>query len=357
MQKKIIALAIASAMTVPAMAFAAETTLTGQVNMSYDMYKDGAAVETTTNRLNSNNTRLIWKGAEDLGTGLSAIWQMDIRYQADTGINTSTSAVSNPDQLFAGNNYLGLKSDSMGTLMAGRFDAPYKVATRNLDVFYDVAGDNRSNSAAGIAGLLTHDARLNNELGYLSPDMSGFSVAASTVFGAESATNAVGNTKKGSEFSLAGMYNAGPIYGTLAYQDIKVGDANTGDLGATGTAVADDKDTAMKLGGGYKTDAFVVNALLEQTKYSHTLTGVEDKRTNYYIGAKFNVTPTDGIRAAYTKRGSTSGGNNDAGQYALGYERSMSKTTSLYATYVKTTDDTAGAADPSAFSLGMKHSF
>ena len=41
MQKKIIALAVASALTVPAMAFA-EATITGQVNMSVDMYKDGA---------------------------------------------------------------------------------------------------------------------------------------------------------------------------------------------------------------------------------------------------------------------------------------------------------------------------
>ena len=181
MQKKIIALAVASALTVPAMAFA-EATITGQVNMSYDMYKDGAASETTTNRLNSNNTRLIVKGAEDMGNGVSTIWQLDARLQADTGINSSSTA----NQLFGGNNYLGLKSDTMGTVMAGRIDNPYKVATRNLDVFFDVAGDNRTGNGAGIAGLMSHDFRLNNEIAYVSPDMGGFSVLAATVFGAES---------------------------------------------------------------------------------------------------------------------------------------------------------------------------
>lgn len=358
MQKKIIALAIASAMTVPAMAFAAESTLTGQVNMSYDYYKDGAVSETATNRLNSNNTRLIWKGAEDLGSGMSAIWNLDARLQADTGVNTSTTA----NQLFSGNNYLGLKSDSMGALMAGRMDAPYKVSTRNLDVFFDVAGDNRSGNGAGIAGLLSHDVRLSNALAYMSPDMSGFSVALATVFGAESAAaTPATQSAKGSAYSLAGMYNAGPISATLAYQDVKYGGAGSGDLGASAAAIpptaVNDKDTAIKLGGGFKTDAFTVNALVEQANYKTAATGVEAKRTNFYIGGRFNFTPNDGIRAAYTKRGATSGVTNDANQYAIGVDHSMSKTTSVYVTYVKTKDNTTGAADPSAFSLGMKHSF
>lgn len=360
MQKKIIALAIASAMTVPAMAFAAEATITGQVNMSYDYYKDGNTTETSTNRLNSNNTRLIWKGAEDLGNGMSAIWQLDARLQADTGTNgltTINGTTTSVNQLFGGNNYLGLKSDSMGALMAGRMDAPYKVATRNLDVFFDVAGDNRSNSGAGITGLLSHDARLNNALAYMSPDMSGFSVALATVFGAE---YAAANQTKGSAYSLAGMYNGGPINASLSYQTVKSGSPTSGDLAGAAAANVDDKDTAIKLGGGFKTDVFTVNALIEQTNSKPAATGVEAKRTNYYIGGRFNFTPNDGIRAAYTKRGATSGVTNDATQYAIGVDHSMSKTTSVYVTYVKTKDNTTlptAAADPSALSFGMKHSF
>ena len=221
MQKKIIALAVASALTVPAMAFA-EATITGQVNMSVDMYKDGATQETTTNRLVSNNSRLIVKGAEDMGNGVSTIWQVDSRFYTDTG------ALSSANTLFGGNNYLGLKSDSMGTVMAGKFDNPYKVATRSLDVFFDVAGDNRTGNGAGIAGLIASDFRWNNEIAYLSPDMGGFTVAASTVFGAESA-NAANNTK-GSAYSLAGMYNAGPINASLSYEEMKSGSPGTGDM-------------------------------------------------------------------------------------------------------------------------------
>ena len=350
MQKKIIALAIASALTVPAMAFA-EATVTGQVNMSYDSYNNGVeAGSETSNQLNSNNTRLIVKGSEDLGEGNSVIWQLDARVQADTGVNTSTTA----NQLFAGNNYLGLKSDSMGSLMAGRMDAPYKVARRGLDVFYDIAGDNRASNGANIAGLLYEDLRLNNALAYMSPSMGGFTVALATPFGAETSTS---GTTKGSAYSLAGMYNAGPIYAEFGWQEIKYGTAGTGDLGASGTHALDDKDDAMNIGGGYKTDQFTVNAMFEQTKYTYASGAPEDKRTNYYIGALFNVTPNDGIRAAYTKKGSTSGATNDATQYALGYVRTMSKTTSAYVSYVKTTDQAAAAADPSDISIGVKHSF
>ena len=111
-------------------------------------------------------------------------------------------------------------------------------------------------------------------------------------------------------------------------------------------ANVDDKATAMKLGGGFKADAFVVNAFVEQTKYTPatvTLANPEQKRTNYYLGGRFNFTPNDGIRAAYTKRGSVSGASDDANQYALGYDHSLSKTTSAYVTYVKTTDNATSA--------------
>lgn len=349
MQKKIIALAIASAMTVPAMAYA-EATISGQVNMSVDMKKDGNTTEASTNVLSSNNSRLVFKGAEDLGNGLSAIWQLDSRFSTDTGAITGST-------LFGGNNYLGLKSDAFGTLMAGKIDAPYKSSTRNLDVFFDVAGDSRSSNGSAIAGLLTHDVRLDNALAYVSPSMSGFSLAAATVFGAETAA---ANTTKGSAYSLAAMYSMDAIYATLAYQTVKYGSPLTGDLAAAGAIAVDDENNALKLGGGFKMDAFTVNAVIERPTTKVAATGVSTSNTNVYIGARFNLSDTDGVRAAFTKRGATSGASNDAKQYAVGYDHNMSKTTSVYATYVKTTDNTtvpAAVADPSVLSFGMKHSF
>lgn len=354
MQKKIIALAIASALTVPAMAYA-EATISGQINMSIDLKKDGNNPEASNNVLSSNQSRLIFKGSEDLGSGLSAIWQLDNRFSADTGSVTATGG-----RLFDGNTFLGLQSNDFGAVKVGRIDTPYKSSTRNLDVFFDVAGDNRG----ALGGLMSaHDTRQDNTIAYSSPSMSGFSVAAATVFGGET-PNSSANNKKGTLISLAGMYSMDNIYATLAYQSVKAGDVGTGDL-AEGSApgfvttnmLVDDEAKAIKLGGGFTMDVFTVNAVIERPSYKDAATGVDTSNTNVYLGGKFALGSADSVRAAFTKRGATSGASNDAKQYAIGYAHDMSKTTSLYATYVKTTNNTTGAADPSALSFGMKHAF
>jgi predicted porin len=381
MQKKIIALAIASAMTVPALAYAAEATVYGQVNLSYDMVNDGAVTSAVSNnQLNSNTSRLGLKGSEDLSGGLSAIWQVEGTLGPDTGGST----------LFNRNNFLGLKSNDFGSLLAGRIDTPYKTATRRLDLFGDGIADNRGSQvngatagttpftapmmgsavlvAGGTANTVALDARLSNSIAYISPSWSGFSVALASVFGAETAAGST-NTKKGSAYSLAGMYDQGPFYAALAYQTQKFGDATTGDLAppaGPATIQADDEVTAMKLGGSYSTDAFMVGLAWEDFTGKDASAGSETKGTNMYFSGKFNISGTDAIKLAYTMRGETkvagASQSNDASQVTLGYDHGMSKTTTLYALYSKETQKNAtntgfGAADPSVISLGMRHSF
>lgn len=365
MQKKIIALAVASAMTVPALAFA-DVSISGQANMSIDMRNSGTtAGSETNNQLVSNQSRLIFKGTEDLGGGMSAIVQLDQRFNIDTG------TVASSGKLFDGNTYLGLKSDSLGTLMVGRLDTPYKSSTRNLDVFFDVAGDNR----ASLGGLMDgHDLRVDNAIAYVSPSMSGFSVAVASIFGGETPTVAAAN-KKGSMYSLAGMFKTDNIYAALAYDNGKAGDAGTGDLAAGGAlfgtgSVVNDEVSAIKLGGGFTTDVFTVNAIYEKPTYKVAASGATASNTNLYLAGKFNLGSSDAIKLAYTKHGeATSNGakmNDKASQIAVGYDHSMSKATSVYVAYVKTTSDPAynqgtaastAGADPSVLSFGVKHAF
>ena len=362
MQKKIIALAIASAMTVPALAYA-DATVYGMARLSVDMVNDGAATTSaSTNRLVSNNSRIGVKGSEDLGGGLSAIWQMEATVALDAGTDNTTTNTQKTS-LFNRNTFLGLKSNDMGTLVLGLNDAPYKTSTRKLDVFIDtVAADNRG--LAGVAlmggGSTGHDARRANSITYTSPSMSGMSFAAGSVFGAETATGVTGTQKKGSALSLAGMYEQGPIYATLAYDSLKYGDAGTGDLGG----VADAESKAFKLGGSYSMDQITVNAVIEQDKA--TVAGTEAKGTNLYLAGKFGISSTDAVKLAYTKRGETESAGvklgNDVSQFAVGYDHAMSKSTTVYALYTKLTDNGPNGtlttnADPSTLSVGMNHSF
>ena len=353
MQKKIIVLAIASALAAPVMAFA-DATVFGTARLSVDRVNDGNANSSSANQLNSNTTVLGVKGAEDLGDGMSAIWQM-----AGT-VNLDNSGAATTVFKFNKDTFVGMSSASMGTLLAGSHDSPYKMATRSLDLFGDGIADNRGNQSTsptfGNASMMGagHDAGLGNTILYMSPSMSGFSVAAATVFGAETAG---ANASKGSLYSLAGMYAQGPIYATVAYDTIKFGSAGSGDLGATGGAATDDKATAFKVGGSYTMDAFMVDAVIERITNTIAIGSVESKGTNLYLGGKFNVSSTDAVKAAVTKRGSTTGATNDAKQYTVGYDHDMSKHTTVYALYTKLTDNTAGAADPSALSVGIRHGF
>jgi predicted porin len=350
MQKKIIALAIASALTAPALAFA-DATVYGQANLSVDMVKDGMASSATDYQLNSNTSRIGVKGSEDIGSGVSAIAQLEGTVAMDSASGVSLT--------FDRDTFLGLSSATAGTLVLGQHDTPYKMATRNLDMFADGIADNRGNQSTSqtFSGTTMmgggHDATLGNVIAYISPSMSGFSVAAAGVFGAESAA---ANTTKGSAYSLAGMYAQGPFYGALAYQNVKQGDAGTGDLGGT----VNDKGTAFKVGGSYTVDAFAVNAVIERLTYTPAAGTGDLTNTNYYLAGKFNISSTDDVKLAYTKRGSQSGLTNDANEVTVGYDHSMSRNTTVYALYTKLTDNTTvptAAADPSAFSVGIRHSF
>jgi len=328
--------------------------------MSIDNYNNGAPTNSASAwKLASNNSRIILKGSDDLGDGMSAMYQFDMRVSVDTGDTSSTSG-----KLFDGNNYLGLKSN-FGTVMLGRLDSPYKTSTRNLDVFFDVAGDNRSVNGSSMAGLLSHDRRYDNVIAYVSPSMSGFGIAAAAVFGGE---NPLANSTKGTGYSLNGTWKMDAFYAALAYDSLKYGTPTTGDLGpGTAGKQLDDTDTAFKLAGGWSMDAFTLNAVIEMPSAKVAATGQETKNTNFYVAGKFAFSASDAVKLAYTNRGDqdVSGAGalpqgkqgNHASQIAVGYDHNLSKATSVYANYVKTSADPTTASDPSVLSLGMKHAF
>lgn len=391
MKKSLIALAVVGAFTAQAaMADSGNVTIYGQANVSFDMLNNGNGVVPATqgtgaNHVSSNASRIGMKGTEDLGGGTSAVWQIE------QGINTDVGGLGGSRNTFA-----GLTGESWGTAILGNHDTPYKLATRGLDLFADTIADNRSLMGDIGLGTTSHDARLGNVLAYISPAMSGFTAAVAYVAGAEGAT--LSSQTKGSAWSLAGMYNAGPINASLSYQVVDGGDA-PGSLALSGVpavaGVPTPKATAWKIGGGYTMDAFQVNAAYEKTSDNFggnaigpcgIFTAGSDclGRSAYYLAGKFNVSESDAVKLAYTHAGDLNLGGNSAlvpmhaTQFSLGYDHAMSKRTTVYALYTKISNNAnsfydlnpgAGAAtsggftvggtdaDPSAFSLGMKHSF
>ena len=378
MQKKLIvvALAAAIALPMPVLADNANVTVYGAVDMAFAVTNNGTSAAgvagTSTNQVSSQVSKLGFKGSEDLGGGLSAIWQIEQQIDAD---NTTLAASKNT--FATRNSFGGLKSDSMGTVLLGRHDTPYKIATRKLDVFGDSLADNRS--LMGQAG--THDARPTDVVAYISPAMSGFTAAAAYVAGAETATTSA--QVKGSAWSLAGMYDAGPVYASLAYQAFDGGTLGTSSnqtLFDT-TVGANNNLKAWKLGGGYTMEALQLNAVYEKT--SSSIANVDTLgRTDWYLAGKYSF-GSDAVKLAYAHAGefgatAAAKANTGASQLALGYDHNLSKRTTIYAQYTKLNNGTAASykitnagstagnftlpgtgagASPSAWALGMKHTF
>lgn len=381
MKKSLFALAVAGAFVAPAaMAETSNVNVYGAVNMSLESISRGntaAASGASGLNVSSNVSKLGIKGSEDLGGGLSAIWQIEQQINID---NSGTAASASSGSTFATrDSFLGLKSEDMGTILLGKHDTPYKLATRGLDLFADTIADNRSLMGKTGKGASSHDLRTGDTLAYISPAMSGFTVAIAYVAGAETTTNSA-QTQKGAAWSMAGMYNAGPFNASLAYQALDFGSLGTGTLAQPTGLTAGDKLKAWRIGGGYTMDAIQLNAAYEQTSYTPILGGVDTmKQNNYYLAGKYSF-GNDAVKLAYAHAGEVGStaatqANSQASQVSLGYDHNLSKRTTVYALYTKISNNanssygfssggsTADAANlgnnasPSAFALGMKHAF
>lgn len=363
LKELIIILSIAAA---PAFAFAdtSNVSVYGKVDLAFGRTSNGTV---STNQISSQASRFGIKGSEGLGDGLAVIWQIEQQINMD-----NSGAAGNG--LGTRNSFLGLKSDSAGTVLLGRHDTPYKIATRKLDVFADQIADNRHLMGGGTSADKGSymDMRATDELVYLSPNISGFKAAASYATGAEAATTAA--QIKGSLWSLAGMYDQGPFYGAIAYQNVKYGTAATGSVVATGSLAAGDSMKAWKMGAGYKMDALQLNAVYEKITSSVGAASLNTLgRTDWYLAGKYSF-GSDDVKLSYTRAGDTNGvASTGARMLGLGYDHNLSKRTSLYAQYNKLSNDAgasfgfgttttatvAGIAGQSAsgFMLGMKHTF
>ncbi|MBK9161038.1 MAG: porin [Nitrosomonadales bacterium] len=357
MQKKIIALAIAAMVSAPAFADNSNITIYGIADLSYDFINTGttaAGVAGVSKRnVSSNVSRLGLKGVEDLGDGLAAVWQIEQQINMD---NTGGTFATR-------NTFLGLKSNSMGTVLLGRHDTPYKISTRKLDVFGDSIADNRGlmGGVTGTSAAAAFDGRQPDVIAYISPALNGFTGAVAYVNLTEANTTAA--AAKASAVTMTGMYDAGPFYGALGYEEHKLDTVQVGG-----------KESAWKLGLGYTMDAFTLGFAYEKT--SDNLTPVTYANlfghNAYYLSGKYNI-GNDAVKLAYGKAGQLGAtANTGANQFSLGYDHGLSKRTKLYAIYSRISNQSGvnygfsqttavtingAGASPSVVSLGMKHTF
>lgn len=322
MKKSLLALAVLTAFAGAASA-QSSVTLYGRVDLAV-----GKGAGTAQKLMgNGSGSRFGVRGVEDLGGGLQALFNIEHRYEADTG------AVSSTSRFWTGRSLVGLQG-GFGQVVLGREYTPAFLQSQLVadpwgwdtvvsgSYMQTAAG---SRGTAGITGGGIAPVRNDSSLTYKF-SASGFTFGAQI---AEATDTIVSKAKRPS--SLALSYAAGPLTAAIAHD-------RPGDTGAKWTTVNAAYDLGMaKIGGliGKGTNA------TGQDVKSWLLTATAP------IGA-------GELRAAVGERK-----NNDVKQVktaALGYHYSLSKRTTVYADVVSERG-TLTPTSRSGYDFGIKHNF
>jgi predicted porin len=355
MNKTLIAMAVAGVMAAP-MAAQADATVYGKIHVSIDVGDTGGQDNTVTGEKasgtywQSNSGRIGFKGSEDLGGGLKAIWQFESNASFGSG---STS--------FGGrNSYLGLKGD-WGTFLGGKHDTPYKNVGRWFDLFGDQVGDSRN--IIGTGGYASWDMRPNNVIAYASPTFGGgFDIMAAYVL--EDAT------ENSNALSVNAKWKSGNWLAALGYESHD-----------NGLETGPEDSTGIRAGLQWKPGAWKLNAFYETISDVDGFSG--DDSDAYGVGAAYKM-GKNVLKAQYFFTSNTEVGglsDIDATTMAVGWDYNMSKRSTVYLAYAATSNDantyycadagghggevcgragdapTAAGDDPSVFSIGMVHKF
>lgn len=326
MQKKIIALAIAGLASTAAFA-QTNVTIYGSVDYGYSYRYD------TINPKNhpisgidggqAQGNRLGFKGVEDLGNGLKAVFLLESGFFGDTGVDHTSGS------MFSRQAYMGL-TGGFGTLIGGRLYTPHFSFVGAIDPFgAGTVGQYRNAYGKDASGLID-PVRVDNAVAYVSPSFGGFNVTAAysnNVLGQESG---VDNSKNNTVYALLGRYTAGPVDVGLNLHRIAVGST----IAATKSV-----DNAT-LAGTFDAKVVKIAALYSYNLVDNTAASSDIRIENWMIGATVPLGKF-AIKTSYLfSDGNTAAGGN-AQQFALGANYSLSKRTDLYTAYSWIDNDSA----------------
>lgn len=300
-------------------------TIYGRVDSGVDSPHSGGS---SVNRLYSGGSAgssLGFRGVEDLGGGLAAVFRLE------QGINLDDGTLGQGGRAFGREASVGLSDARLGTLQLGRIPSPYYSIQSNVDAFiWEGAGGllalTRNISATTQRQVLPMgvSARQDNAVNYVSPRWGGFEFRAQYSLGEKSATIGRG-------------YGASVRYQSAGF------DINAGLQRQEGADAAAGKVSAMVLGGSYdaRYAKFFVGMTVEKNSCA-TCTGAiarmpgastsEFRLTNAGVRVPFGqfTAIAQFTRVSDRSDYTASTGNRDANWIAIGGDYDLSKRTRLY---------------------------
>ena len=310
----------------------------------------------------NTNSRLGFRGVEDLGGGLKASFQLEAGINIDDGTGY-LGKEGGKGLEFRRISKIGLEG-GFGSVTLGRdLTASYMAVSR-----YDVFGD--TGIGASLAWKNGYDARTQNAISYYTPTISGFRAGINYGFGEQVEA-------RDSRYVGVGLaYDNGPISVGFGYD-------RQNNVAATAAAALFTSKTAQdlstwQLGGSYNFGVAKAAALYKETEYKD-IPGSDAptaKLKTFGLGVTAPVGAGE-VRASYNHHRLTGLGDTlKADQFSLGYVHNMSKRTALYGTYayIKNKDNNgdgmamqlngamagAGLKDSGAqhgFQVGVRHAF
>lgn len=305
--------------------------------------------DTSSTKLVSNSSRIGFKGEDDLTDTTKLVYQLEYGIDVDADTNGK-------NQFYSRNTFIGLAHNTMGTLLAGRHDTPFKLTKGSVDVFNDY--DN-----VGLGKLMAGEQRVDNVIAYKSPTLVGTPVtflgavsldecskndddkclvtAAVPATGTTPAKPAVYRDKKNA-YSAMVNYDQNGVYIGLGYDNSVYG------KDTSGWRLAGSVD----MGKMNMVDGLTLGALYQNYDFN-----TDDNEKSWLLSGKYKIGATPwAVKAQYIDTSNQSGvKDRDATEVALGAEYSFNKATKghLYAAQI----DTDNVSDRTIVGGGLEYKF
>jgi predicted porin len=324
-------------------------TIYGRLDVGVESHNDGDVKRTAVQNFSS---RLGFRGERKFNDSLSGIMQIETGIAPDDNANSGTFA--------SRNSYVGLKSQTAGAVIVGKYDMPFKsldgggTASQlwgNADAA-EIILNGKGTGRVIKDNIYNLHTRQTNVLQYWSPKFSNISVK--LAYSPDEVNGAAGTTKS---------TNLG---GSIEFDD---GTWNAGiamEKQSNKTAVGQDL-SGTKATAGYKFEQGAVGI-----GYSTINNGAGKKTKNWIVTGAYNVGPTI-LKANYGMSSeSATGANDDVKMFGFELDYPIDKFTTVYTYYTKISNgdkakarfeapDTkyspAAGKSPSAIGVGIRYNF
>jgi predicted porin len=320
-------------------------TLYGRLNVALESMQNSVNAQgRSVNVARESNDRSVigLRGAEDLGDGVQALFQVEGTLAPDTGAGSPA----------ARDTRVGLATP-YGTLFGGNWVTPYNGATAGLDPFYpttagymSIMGNGSAPTTDNIIDTSSFDRRQQNSVHYWSPDWHGLSLRVAQGLNEERPANGA----RPALTSIVAIDEHGPLYLTAAYE-------RHHDYQGPGL-----DDSGAKIGAAWNFGTTRVAAIAERLRYA-TLAGTLSRMAYYasvshQMGAQAvhlavgHAADGQGNRATGRIGYITAGADTGATHYTAGWDYAFSKRTSVFLYFTLLHNDRNGVYDFGINSLG-----